>query len=155
MVDETLEVAKAAPTTTSLWRNGPFNLLWTSQSLSDLGNAMADLAVTLLVLQMTGSAVQAGVVATTSLVVGLVCRLPAGVLADRFDRRRLMITCDAARLAPYFAHGVRWVSRSARSVRAVGWRQIHPSIFVAMVRESCSSSLSSARTRWAVANQSW
>ncbi|MEU0005138.1 MFS transporter [Streptomyces sp. NPDC006314] len=85
----------------SLWRNRDFNLLWTGQCLSDLGGAMTDLAVPLLVLQQTGSPARAGLVGTTGLAVTLVCRLPAGVLADRFDRRRLMIVSDAFRLSVY------------------------------------------------------
>jgi MFS family permease len=52
----------------------------------------------LLVLVLTGSPVQAGLVGTLSLVVQLICRLPAGVLADRVNRRRAMIICDLVRL---------------------------------------------------------
>ncbi|MEV6835688.1 MFS transporter [Streptomyces sp. NPDC051133] len=85
----------------SLWRNRAFNLLWAGQCLSDLGGAMADLALPLLVLQQTGSPARAGLVGTVGLATTLACRLPAGVLADRYDRRRLMITCDAARIAAY------------------------------------------------------
>ncbi|MET9449671.1 MFS transporter [Streptomyces cinerochromogenes] len=84
-----------------LWRNRDFTLLWTGQCLSDLGGAMVDLALPLLVLQQTGSPARAGLVGTAGLVTTLVCRLPAGVLADRFDRRGLMITCDVLRLAAY------------------------------------------------------
>ena len=88
-----------------LWRNREFNLLWVSQSLSDLGNAISSLAVPLLVLELTHSPVQAGLVGTVGLVVMLLCRLPAGVLADRVDRRRLMLTCDAVRLVAYLVLG--------------------------------------------------
>ena len=90
----------------NLWRNRDFNLLWISQSLSDLGNAIATLAVPLLVLHLTHSPVRAGLVATIGLVTVVLCRLPAGVLADRVDRRRLMLACDAVRLVVYLALGV-------------------------------------------------
>ncbi|MER5705312.1 MFS transporter [Micromonospora sp. NPDC002296] len=90
----------------SLWRNRAFNLLWVSQCLSDLGTAMSSLALPLLVLYLTGSAAQAGAVGTAGLLVTLVSRLPAGVLADRFDRRRLMVVCDVVRIAGYAALGV-------------------------------------------------
>lgn len=86
-----------------LWRNRDFNLLWSGQCLSDLGTAMSDLALPLLVLQLTGSPARAGLVGTVGLAVAMVCRLPAGVLADRFDRRRLLIVCDAVRLVGYAA----------------------------------------------------
>ena len=87
--------------TTTLWRNREFTLLWSSQSLSDLGTAIAQLAVPLLVLERTGSAVKAGMVGTTALVVKLAVRLPAGVLADRIDRRRALLACDAVRLIAF------------------------------------------------------
>ena len=89
-----------------LSRNREFNLLWVSQSLSDLGNAISALAVPLLVLALTGSPVQAGLVGTVGLVMTVVCRLPAGVLVDRVDRRRLMLACDAIRLVAYLTLGV-------------------------------------------------
>ncbi|MFB6889880.1 MFS transporter [Kitasatospora sp. NPDC056327] len=90
----------------NLWRNRAFNLLWTSQCLSDLGSAMANLALPLLVLQMTGSPTRAGLVGTTGLLAGMVCRLPAGIVADRFDRRRLMVVCDALRIVAFAVLGV-------------------------------------------------
>jgi predicted MFS family arabinose efflux permease len=86
---------------TGLWRNREFNLLWSSQSLSDLGGTIAQLAVPLLVLTSTGSAVQAGAVGTAALVAKLLTRLPSGVLADRVDRRRAMLTCEVVRLIAF------------------------------------------------------
>jgi MFS family permease len=85
----------------SLWRNREFNLLWTSQSLSDLGDAVAQLAMPLLVLAVTGSAVRAGLVGTVAQVARLLSRLPGGVLADRVNRRRALLTCDAIRLLAF------------------------------------------------------
>ncbi|MYR84110.1 MFS transporter, partial [Streptomyces sp. SID685] len=48
------------------------------------------------------------------LVTTLVCRLPAGVLADRFDRRRLMIVCDTLRIAVYALLGWAVLTGAAR-----------------------------------------
>lgn len=90
--------ADASAPATSLWRNRDFNLLWTSQTASDFGASVSALAMPLVVLVLTGSPVQAGLVGTLSLVVQLICRLPAGVLADRVNRRRAMIICDLVRL---------------------------------------------------------
>jgi Na+/melibiose symporter-like transporter len=104
--------APAAPTP-SLWRNRVYNLLWVSQSLSDLGSAVSSIAVPLLVLVLTGSAVQAGVVGTVQQTVRLLCRLPAGVLADRLDRRRTMLICDTARLLAYA--GLSWAVATGRT----------------------------------------
>ena len=90
----------------NLWRNREFNLLWISQSLSDLGTAIATLAVPLLVLALDYTPVLAGLVSTIGLVTVVLCRLPAGVLVDRFDRRRIMLICDAVRLIVYLALGL-------------------------------------------------
>ncbi|MFD0517186.1 MFS transporter [Paractinoplanes durhamensis] len=92
--------------TTTLWRNRDFNLLWGSQALSDLGASIAQLAVPLLVLELTDSAVKAGLVGTVALVARLLARLPAGVLADRIDRRRALLACDAVRLLAFVALAV-------------------------------------------------
>ncbi|WP_433368109.1 MFS transporter [Actinoplanes sp. CA-142083] len=88
---------------TSLRRNREFNLLWGSQSLSDLGDGVASLALALLVPAETGSAVSAGLAGTLSHVARLAFRLPAGVLVDRIDRRRVMVACDLVRLTGFAA----------------------------------------------------
>ncbi|NUT35635.1 MAG: MFS transporter [Hamadaea sp.] len=85
----------------SLWRNKAFTLLWGSQAMSDLGSSMSQLAMPLLTLSITGSPVQAGVVGTASAIVRLACQLPAGVVSDRFNRKRLMLVADAVRLVAY------------------------------------------------------
>ncbi|MFF7635003.1 MFS transporter [Kitasatospora sp. NPDC008050] len=100
-VTGTTSDAPATERLPSLWRNRAFNLLWTGQCLSDTGSAMADLALPLLVFQLTGSPEQAGFVGTVGFAVTMACRLPAGVLVDRFDRRRLMIVCDVARVVVF------------------------------------------------------
>ncbi len=90
----------------SLWRNRAFNLLWASQAFSGLGTSMSQLAMPLLTLAVTGSPVQAGVVGTAAALVRLTCQLPAGVLTDRLDRRRLMLAADTAQLGAYALLGL-------------------------------------------------
>ncbi|GAA0480532.1 MFS transporter [Paractinoplanes deccanensis] len=90
----------------SLWRNREFNLLWGSQTLSDLGDGVAALAFALLVLAQTGDPVSAGLVGTFASVARLVFRLPAGVVADSVDRRLLMVACDSVRLLCFAALAV-------------------------------------------------
>lgn len=85
----------------SLWRNQAFNLLWGSQALSNLGTSMSQLALPLLTLGLTRSPVLAGVVGTVGAGVRLICQLPAGVLTDRMDRRRLMLVADTVLLGAY------------------------------------------------------
>ncbi|CAM5552900.1 MFS transporter [Streptomyces atroolivaceus] len=78
--------------------NRDFRLLWLSGLFAVLGGQMSALALPLLVLKETGSAVQAGVVGTVSVGAVLITMLPGGVMADRVERRRLMRVCDVGSL---------------------------------------------------------
>jgi MFS family permease len=88
-----------------LRRNRDFNLLWISGTLSDLGSLTSLLAIPLLVLSLTGSPAQAGLVGTVAAVVRGAASLPGGALADRWNRRRVMLVSDLARLALFAALG--------------------------------------------------
>ncbi len=87
----------ATATPPPLSRNRNFRLVWIGQVLSGLGTEFGYLAYPLLILALTGSAVLAGAVATITSVVAFLVRLPAGALADRWDRRATMVVCDAVR----------------------------------------------------------
>jgi MFS family permease len=80
-----------------LRRNTGFRMLWVGQLLSDTGTEIGLLAYPLLILALTHSAVLAGLVGTARAITRLCLQLPAGALADRFDRRLTMIICDAMR----------------------------------------------------------
>lgn len=87
----------SSPRPRSLWRQRDYLLLWSGQALSDIGGAISDLAFPLLVLAITRSPAQTGVVVALGALPRLVISLPAGVLVDRWDRRRVMLVCDLAR----------------------------------------------------------
>jgi MFS family permease len=91
------ETAATAPRLVPLRRNAGFRMLWIGQLLSGTGSEIGLLAYPLLILALTHSAVLAGVVGTARAITVLCLQLPAGALADRFDRRLTMITCDAMR----------------------------------------------------------
>lgn len=80
-----------------LRRNREFMLLWTGEALSGLGSQVSLVAYPLLVLATTGSPAKAGVVGFARTLPIAALALPAGVLADRVDRKRLMVACDAVR----------------------------------------------------------
>jgi MFS family permease len=82
---------------TSLWRNRNYLLLWSGQAISDLGGAVSELAVPLLVLAVTHSPTQAGFVAALRALPATLFSLLAGVWVDRWDRRWVMLGCDLGR----------------------------------------------------------
>jgi predicted MFS family arabinose efflux permease len=86
------------PEPRSLWRNRDFQLLWVGQAASSLGSRASTIAYPLLVLALTGSPADAGIVGFAATIPYLVLQLPAGVLVDRIDRRHAMLACDAGRL---------------------------------------------------------
>ena len=91
------EIATSDPRPVPLRRNKGFRMLWTGQLLSDTGTQIGGLAYPLLILALTHSAVLAGVAGTARAITLLCLQLPAGALADRFDRRLTMIICDTMR----------------------------------------------------------
>jgi MFS family permease len=88
-------------------------MLWTGQLLSDTGSQIAGLASPLLILALTHSPVLAGVVGTVRAITVVCFQLPAGALADRFDRRLTMITCDIIRAVLLAVLGVLIVAHLA------------------------------------------
>ncbi|MCX4411148.1 MFS transporter [Streptomyces sp. NBC_01764] len=81
-----------------LRRNKNFLLLWSGAGLSQCGVRAAVSAYPLLMLWYTGSPADAGLVGSAALLPQLLLLLPAGALVDRWDRRRLMVVCDAVGL---------------------------------------------------------
>lgn len=80
-----------------LRHNREFTLLWSGQALSGLGSQLSTVAYPLLVLALTGSPAKAGIVGFAANVPVTALALPAGLLADRLDRKRLMIAADGIR----------------------------------------------------------
>jgi len=79
-----------------LRRNRDFVLLQTGQLLSTFGSSMSSIAYPLLALVLTGSAAKTGYVGAVEFTPMVLLSAAAGVAADRFDRRRLMIASDVA-----------------------------------------------------------
>ena len=78
-----------------LWRNRDYMLLWSGQFVSILGSGISGIAYPLLVLRLTHSPAQAGILEAVATLPFLLFALPAGALVDRWNRKRLMIKCDA------------------------------------------------------------
>ncbi len=82
--------------TVPLSRNRNYHLLWGSQALSEFGINASMIAFPLLVLSLTGSAAATGLVLGTSAAAALLAGLPAGALVDRWNRKKIMLSCEAA-----------------------------------------------------------
>src|SRR5262249_30402170 len=87
----------AATHPTPLWRHRDYLLLWSGQAVSSVGSEASQLVLPLLILSLTQSPAQAGFAGALRALAYLLLGLPAGALVDRWDRKRTMILCDAAR----------------------------------------------------------
>jgi MFS family permease len=83
-------------TSQSLLRNARFVRLWIGQGVSFVGDAVSMVALVVLVVQITGSASAVGGALVARLLPTLASPV-AGVLADRLDRRIVLVASDLAR----------------------------------------------------------
>jgi len=88
-----------APGTPSLWHNREFRIVLGGQAVSAFGDAVSLTVLPLLVVALTGSGIAMGIVGVLQLLPDLLLGLPAGALADRWDRRRMIIVADLGRAA--------------------------------------------------------
>ncbi len=79
--------------------SGRFAKLWTASTLSALGTGLTVVAAPLYVSARTSNALIVSATTGVAMLPWLLFALPAGVLVDRADRRRLMVAVDWARAA--------------------------------------------------------
>ena len=71
-----------------------FLSIWLGQLVSLTGSRLTSFALGVWVFQETGSATQLGLVYVATIVPNVLISIPAGALADRWDRRWVMIVSD-------------------------------------------------------------
>jgi len=82
---------------TPLRKNWDFQSLWISEAFAAVAKETAEIAYPLLILATTGSTLYAGMVGSAQLITASLTSLPGGTLADRLDRRLLMLGCNMVR----------------------------------------------------------
>ncbi len=75
--------------------SGDFRLLFAGRTVTLLGTMASDVALLVQAKQLTGSTVAVGLLGVAELLPLLLFGLYGGVLADRFDRRRMIRWCEA------------------------------------------------------------
>jgi MFS family permease len=81
----------------SIFSNRSFRLFFAGQGLSFIGDGLRTIAIPLLVFHLTRSALSLGVTYALEFLPFALAGLVGGSLADRLDRRRLMIACNIVR----------------------------------------------------------
>ena len=81
-----------------IFKNRNLVLLWIGHIISHGGDAIYQIALPWLVLELTGSKTTTSLVAVSAYLPAVLFSLFSGVLVDRFDRRRVMMFSDGARM---------------------------------------------------------
>jgi MFS family permease len=82
---------------TTPMRRADFRSLWLAQTISDLGDGLTSLTLMLLALRLGQSSAAVAAVLIAIEVPQVTIGLAAGVLVDRWERRRVMLVSDAVR----------------------------------------------------------
>ena len=71
-----------------------FMLLWAGELASSIGGGLTSFGLGIYIFQKTGNASGMALMTLLAFLPGLLLKVPAGVLADRYDRRLLMMIGD-------------------------------------------------------------
>ena len=71
-----------------------FYILWSTQSLSQLGSAITAFALTLWLFEKTGSSLGTAALRICTYAPYVLMSIFAGALSDKFDKKRTMLVCD-------------------------------------------------------------
>ena len=104
-----------------------FLLLWVGSMISQIGSGLTGFGLGVYIYSRTGSAAQMALVTLLGFLPGLLLSVPAGVLADMFDRRILMMIGDGCS-----AFGIIYILVCLNSGGAELW-QICAGVFVSSV----------------------
>jgi MFS family permease len=91
-----------------------FRLLFLGQALSIVGDRVTQIVLPFAVLSIGGSVTDVGIVAAAGTLPFIVLGLIGGVIADRAERKRILIASDAVRLATQATAGLLLVSGHAQ-----------------------------------------
>jgi len=94
-IDKTASLNKISPF--RIFRNRSFTWMWTGQLISTMGSALTSLAASIMVFRLTNSAMSVGLMLMATAAPSLLVGLFAGVLVDRYNRKRIMIATNLIR----------------------------------------------------------
>ena len=108
-----------------------FMLLWFGELVSSIGGGLTNFGLSIYIFQKTGSAASMALMGLIGFLPLLILQVPAGVLADRYDRRLLMMIGDGCS-----GLGVVYILLCMMRGEAALWQ-----IYVGVAISSCFSAL--------------
>ncbi len=125
-LEETVEPPTQVALHVRLFGSHAFFRLWIAQVVSALGDWLGFLAITILAASLgSGSGGAAvGLVMSARIIPGFFLAPVAGVLVDRWDRKKIMVTCDLIRARRHLHAAVR-AHRARPRARVARARDLH------------------------------
>jgi dTMP kinase len=128
LIDELVGAPEQAALHVRVFGSHAFFRLWIAQVVSALGDWLGFLAITILAASLGsgngGAAV--GLVMSARIIPGFFLAPVAGVMIDRWDRKKVMVTCDLGRALVIaslpFVHTVTGLALPRSSSRSARWR---------------------------------
>ncbi len=108
------DTAAPAGTGTRIRLGANYAKLWTASVISNLGDGVGQIAYPWLASAVTRNPVLIALIAVAQRLPWLVFTLPAGVITDRVDRRKIMVAMDVARTVVTVAVALAVVGQSSR-----------------------------------------
>jgi MFS family permease len=129
------------------FRHRDYTLFWLGAMLSNVGSWMQQVVLNQVVYDLRGFESDSGIIALVAGLPVFFLAIPAGVLADRLDRRRLLIGAQAAlalqalALGALYAVGYISPSRAVTSLAWIGGLSLVSGVFSALTMPSWQSIL--------------
>jgi MFS transporter, DHA3 family, macrolide efflux protein len=132
-----------------LWKTRSYFRLWLAQAVSGMGNRVHGIALLAYVYALTGRGLDLGVLMLVMGAASLIAGPIAGVLADRYNPRHIMIIADTARFAlvlllPFTT--ALWQIYTLAFFLAIGQAAYMPSVFSLIPRLVGKSNLITANS---------
>jgi MFS family permease len=102
-----------SPRSLEALRERTFRPLYGARTISALGDSIASIAIAFAVLELDGTAFELGVILAARTLPTLVCVVPAGVWADRYGRRRVLLASDLVSFAAQAAMAATLIAGTA------------------------------------------
>src|SRR5690606_4666710 len=125
------------------------------QLVATVGGSLVDIAAATLVYRVAGSALSVGLVLMATAAPALLVGLFAGVVVDRYDRKRIMVLCDVLRgvfvlAIPFLiSFGVGWLYLSVAVISAIG-TFFHPAHSAVLPEIASDEELAAANSMLAI-----
>lgn len=78
-----------------LWRNPAFVVFWSARTISFVGTGITTVVLPVLVYRLTGSPAAVAALTAIEVVPYIAFGLLAGAMADRLNRKKMMVVCDS------------------------------------------------------------